>query len=619
VNERDALIAAIAEISDRGNAAAASLESLCGPQIDLYRSEIVAAVHNGTAQLKTLVSTASGGNVFCEDLLRRTGEYLDWLQWALWDLPAFAAVIRPEPALLRSELAGGALVYFACRILDDFLDRHYLYRGRRETLLANLRMPAGQAADGVTVMIAVLLYMEGISRLGPSARTVLDSMKRVVTGVLMEYSSPTSWDESFYERLIGLKNVDYWRILYAALDPARLSPLYPFLCGYYALAQKLNDVQDYPRDKGQGRPNLLALAGSDGRAGFDKTEARIGRDLLDLDEQTSRLPEPERFVALAKLAETCDEARRAGLFAPATPVATARESSWFGITWQSDLDEFLERAGPGVIESTSCPVCGDAASSLLFHKQSLRYNRCGECGHVYVSPHLRGGDAKEIRNELAEIPVSSWLGEKLFAADWARFLRRQAPGPRLLDVRFQTGIFPRAARAAGFQVYGVGDEKHLRPLFGERLAQTDLEAGVVPWGSFDVITALHALDRFPRPRLVLSRLRSALNPHGLIFIVVPDFDSLQFRIFGKRWDAINPVASDHAFCERSLYRLLRECGFEPLMRLPAPVTPHELRTRWMRLFRGMEGDETGDLTVLARVDEAFNPDASKTQDADTPD
>jgi hypothetical protein len=109
------------------------------------------------------------------------------------------------------------------------------------------------------------------------------------------------------------------------------------------------------------------------------------------------------------------------------------------------------------------------------------------------------------------------------------------------------------------------------------------------------------MDRFSEPRVVLQTLRAGLNPGGVILIVAPDGESLQFRIFGKRWDAVNPVARDHLFCERSLFRLLRECGFEIVERLATPVTPYESRTRWMRLFRGMEGDETGDLMVLARV------------------
>jgi hypothetical protein len=608
---REELVNALADLSARGAAAAREMDSVLGAQIEPYRGEITAAVQQGIEQLKTVVSGASGGHPFCEDLMSRTGEYLDWLQWTLWDLPCFAAVIRPEPAAFRAELTGCSLIYFACRILDDFLDRHYLYRGRRETLLANLQTPAGAHADGVAVMISMLVFTEGISQLGRSARTVLESAKRVFTGVLMEYSNPQSWDESFYARLIGLKNVDYWRILYAALDHEQVSPLYPFLGNYYALAQKLNDVQDFARDAGQGRPNLISIAGALGGAGFEEAESKVGLDLLNLQKQAELLPTTARLAAMAKLAETCDEARRAGLFALTSPAPDPRESSWFGVSWQSDMQEFVNRGGAEALEVTACPVCNCRPASLLFRKQGFSYNRCEECDHVYVSPRLRSDIAKAVRRELAEIPISFWPGEKLFAGDWVRLLQRQAVGPRLLDVRFRAGIFPRVSRAAGFQVYGSGNEAHLRPLFGERVAQTDLEAGIAPWGSFDVITALHSIDRFSEPRLALKTLRNALNPSGVILLVVPDFESLQFRIFGKRWDALNPVGRDHVFCERSLFRLLRECGFEPLMRLPAPVTPHESRSRWMRLFRGMDGDETGDLTVLARPS-----DASMTPDAD---
>jgi SAM-dependent methyltransferase len=608
MTDRTPLLAGLSDLRTRGEAASRQLDDLVGAQVAVYRGEVNAAVRNGIESLRSIVSKASGGHPFCEELMDRTGEYLDWLQWTLWDLPAFAAAIQPDPAAFRPALTGCALIYFAGRILDDFLDRHYLYRGRRETLLASLPETAGPHADAIVVIVAWLVFTEGVSQLSvtsganPAFGSVLDSVRRAFTGVLLEYSNSKTWDESFYTRLIGLKNVDYFRILYAAVDPERRSPLYPFLCDYYALAQELNDVQDFARDAGQGTPNLIAIAGS-----RDAAELRVGGHLLRLAQQAGTLPEVEQLTALAKLAESCEEARRAGLFARESSAPHVVEASWPSISWQSEIHDFLAIAGADALETSGCPVCGTSSSALLFRKQGFAYQRCVECDHVYVGQRLRSEISKSVRRELAAIPVGYWPGENLFAADWARLLEQHAPGRRLLDVRFQAGVFPRVCRAAGFHVYGCGPEPNLRRLFGERLAGTDLEAGTAPWGSFDAITLLHSIDRFPDPLRILQALRPALNPNGVILIVTPDIESVHFRIFGKRWDALSPVARDHVYGERSLFRLLRSAGFEPLARLPQPSVPHEVRTRWMRMFRSMEGDETGDLAVLARPIETAAP------------
>ena len=124
-----------------------------------------------------------------------------------------------------------------------------------------------QEADRLAFLSGLLLCAEGLYRLAESSRDdmllvlrkVLHSFRRAVIGALMEHTGPEQWTPEFYERLIVLKNVDFWRCVYSAVDPARRSPLYPFLERYYAVAQKLNDVVDFPEDVKRGQPNLLSL------------------------------------------------------------------------------------------------------------------------------------------------------------------------------------------------------------------------------------------------------------------------------------------------------------------------------------------------------------------------
>ncbi len=92
-----------------------------------------------------------------------------------------------------------------------------------------------------------------------------------------------------------------------------------------------------------------------------------------------------------------------------------------------------------------------------------------------------------------------------------------------------------------------------------------------------------------------------MNRGGVLYVAAPDIESLQFRVFGNRWDAINPVAHYHFFCENSLSKLLVDCGFEIIGRARHPPLRGKGQTRWMRLFRQLGGDESGELAMLARV------------------
>jgi SAM-dependent methyltransferase len=609
------MLAALEEQRARVQPAIAQVTDRHQKVIDQYRYVAGRALREGIEALRQNVSEASGGNPFCEEILHRTSDYLQWLTWTLWDLPHFAAAIRPDPERFRELLKGASLLYFSGRVLDDYLDRHFLYRDRRATLLASLReeQKPSSESEALTIIVALLLCFEGLDQLSGCAthnaiQTAVQSTRRLLIGILMERSQPETWTEEFYERLIRLKNVDYWHILYVALDPERASPLYPFLTAYYALAQKVNDVQSYARDEAQGRPNLVSIfrLQVEGETSvMEAAAAIIGGDLLQLGGCAEQLPEPERCLAFAKLAETHDEAVRLGLF-PTGPVEQEpAKRSRLGLIWHSTLEEFVDRAGPDALEIVRCPVCFGSSAVGLFRKHGFLFNRCHTCSHIYVSPRLRSSLQTQLATELdgtMDDPFSQT--QKIYAEYLCRVLRRHAPGPRLLDIGFGAGFLLQMARAYGFQVYGVEGSRslteELRPLLGRRLVQMHVDDGELPWGSFDVIAMSHVIEHIAEPRKLLPRIANALNPSGLFYIAVPDSESLQFRLFGKNWDAVNPVAHYQFFNESSLSRLLRDCGFEPLKRVRMPPLGGELEQRWMRMFRRLGGDESGELALLAR-------------------
>ncbi len=269
-----------------------------------YRDLISKALLQAAADLRRRIEEISGGDPFCSAIMAATENYLDWMKWALGDLPWWAVAIRPDPDSLRENIGACGLMYLAGRVLDDFLDRHFLYRGERTTLLASLSERAGPSSDpeAMSVIVAFLLCFEGMAS-GVGSRMVqklVELNRRAVVGVMLEKTGRENWNAEYYRRLIELKNVDYWRILYTAVDPEFASPMYPFLSAYYAFAQKLNDVQGYARDEAQSRPNLISIAHQDTEA----VETILGADLLQLGAVARDLPQPERGIAMFKLSET---------------------------------------------------------------------------------------------------------------------------------------------------------------------------------------------------------------------------------------------------------------------------------------------------------------------------
>ncbi|HXR78102.1 MAG TPA: methyltransferase domain-containing protein [Bryobacteraceae bacterium] len=541
------------------------------------------------------------------------------------DLPYFAAVIGPDPISFRQRLAPCALLYLAGRIIDDLIDRHYLYRGLRPTLLADLlESKACGNPDAMTFVTALLLCFESIGNLLASSREtslewaskVIKANRRALIGLMLEQTGRENWTPAYYDRLIQLKNVDYWRILYAALDPSFLSPLYPFLCAYYALAQKLNDVQGYARDESQGIPNLVSIYRMGDEDPLEAVEKTIGSDLVELGILAHALSEPERSVALVKLFESQQEAHRLGLLRPRDPEPERRDAR-LDLFWHSTLNDFVERLGPESLEDAACPVCGVAQFSYFCRAQGFALNRCQTCGHVFVNPRIRADIQRRLADELEIDFQDPFLESQRLGAEYlCRLLRKHAPGPRLLDIGFGGGYLMRMARAYAFQVYGLDSSatsmEHLAPLFGRRIKRVCLSDSELPWGAFDVSVMSHVLEHLAEPAKVLTRVRQAMNRRAILYVAVPDIESLQFCIFGNRWDAINPVAHYQFFSEASLTRLLEQCGFEVIRRIRHPPLRGRGQTRWMKLFRRLGGDESGELAMLARVPgDSYSPNSEK--------
>lgn len=601
--------------------------------IERYRNEVSAGIVGALERLRLDVGEITGNNRLCAELTRQASGYVEWLQWCLWDLPYFAVARRPEKEEFRAAVAACGMVYLSLRVFDDLLDRHFWYKGKRPTLLSVFSETPlhSQETEGLTLLAGLLLSFDGLARLaGDLSETGVSRLKRVTTsirraiiGAIMEQSDRAEWDPRYYERLVQLKNVDYWKSLYAAIDPDHLSPLYSFLEAYYALAQMLNDVQDYAEDEQRGQPNLVSLYlprdpqrpspcsprdGSPTPVAPAEVERLIAEQFMLLGEMAAQLPEPERSIALFKLGESLDEAHRIGLFASPSDEAPPEADVLLPplqLGWYSELEAIVERVGPAALCLVECAVCGSSARKFLFRKQGFSYHRCADCSHIYVSPRISADLQGRISQEADEQDAGSEVLaiQKMYAGLICDLLHSRAEGRRLLDIGFGRGRLMQVAQAYGFEVYGVDISRaqvdHLWPDLGKRVYRTVAGEEVIPWDSFDAVVMSHVLEHFAEPAEFLGEVHGKMNPGGLLYVAVPDMEAMQFRIFGKNWNVISPIAHLQYFNETSLTRLLERCGFRNLERVERPAIPEELAPRWTRLVRKHGGNDSGELVLLA--------------------
>jgi SAM-dependent methyltransferase len=608
-------------------------------EYESYRTQLDEAVEGALEKLRREIVEASGQSPVCKKLAAQLTEYVDWLQWNLRDLSYIAVAVRPPAKDYQNTVSSLGLVYFSFQIFEDLIHHRYWYQPEQPSMLyaASEVVSSDRSAEALILLAGLLICSEGFSNLSASSSCdlkqlmsgVTDALRRTLVGGMMEQSLPEEWSFPFYDRLVQLKHLEIWRAFFQMLDPMGHSPLFPFLEQAYALGQQLKDVGDLAFDQ-YLKPGLVSLfsssqgnndhqaihPGSSNGHGpslaAGEFEASIASALLTLETMAAEMPDPERLIAQIKLGELLEEAVETGLFNEPPKMATPQDEPGepgLRLQWYSQIQEIIERVGMQALINVNCAVCGSAQRNYLFEAQGFAYHRCLECTHIYVSPRIRADLQVSIGEETDHRDSEgSYLEvQKMYAANICQLLRAQAPGSRLLDIGFGRGYLMELAKAYGFEAFGVDSSRAeidlLEPQFGKRLERVVIGRDEIPWDSFDVVIMSHTLEHLPDPEESLVKIRGIMNPGAILYIAVPDMQSLQFKVFGKKWDVINPLVHFQYFNEVSLCRLLKKCGFVDLERIRHPELMNRFASRWVRLMRKLGGNDSGELAILAHVPE----------------
>lgn len=209
--------------------------------------------------------------------------------------------------------------------------------------------------------------------------------------------------------------------------------------------------------------------------------------------------------------------------------------------------------------------------------KQFRVVKCAECGLIRLHPQPGP-------SELAEYyPTDYWYAgsptlasrleegyRRFVLQDHVRFVRRAlvASGVRgpLVDIGCGGGLFLSQFRDTAV----IGMDNSLQAV---RVAWKNksvpavccdvLRAPLRP-ESCGVITMFHVVEHLPDPVSFLQAAHGLLQPDGRLVVQVPNADSWQFRLLGKRWNGVDVPRHLFNYRRADLLALLRHCGFAPV-------------------------------------------------------
>lgn len=195
--------------------------------------------------------------------------------------------------------------------------------------------------------------------------------------------------------------------------------------------------------------------------------------------------------------------------------------------------------------------------------------RCRSCGFAFRKNRF---DERQLAGLYREMDPTVYqmelCGRIRTASRHMRIVDREIrpdPGCELLDVGCASGLFLSRALDAGWRVTGIEPSK---ALFAQAVERVGSRGAVLPIlleeagfaaGRFDVVTLWDVLEHVVDPMNFLRRCRNLLQTGGRLFLNVPDLDSIEARLLGRRWPLLLPEHLNY-FNRSSLRLCAEKCG-----------------------------------------------------------
>ncbi|MDM8542143.1 class I SAM-dependent methyltransferase [Desulfococcaceae bacterium HSG9] len=203
-------------------------------------------------------------------------------------------------------------------------------------------------------------------------------------------------------------------------------------------------------------------------------------------------------------------------------------------------------------KNTPCTVCGSRDSSIVLKKyddsgeENIELCECHYCGTIFqdafrndYSPHLYEYYATRKDKEKSDLynPINEIRCKQLLSS-FSKF----APGKTMLDIGCGQGQFVDIALNLGWDISGIDLSESAVDLcqkFGLPVSKLDIFSSTLKPSSFDMCIISEVIEHVSNPVKFINRVEELLKPRGGVYFTTPNFSSLDRKMLGSHWRAIN--------------------------------------------------------------------------------
>lgn len=247
-----------------------------------------------------------------------------------------------------------------------------------------------------------------------------------------------------------------------------------------------------------------------------------------------------------------------------------------------------------------CPVCAQTGAEQWLrgpdrlHGRQEQYTllRCPACSLVWLT-HPPKPEDMHLHYTDAYHKLISAAGQHTPARWRARSatLTQHKQSGALLDLGCSSGSFLTFMRGPSWKLHGI-EMSAESAREAEAHSQAKVFVGNIldapfPGESFDLITCFDVLEHLYEPRHVMASVAEWLKPGGIFYVLVPNVDSAEARVFGSYWHGLELPRHLFHYSPESLKFLAESVGLLEVSlethRNPAVGT--SLRYLWDDVFR----------------------------------
>jgi 2-polyprenyl-3-methyl-5-hydroxy-6-metoxy-1,4-benzoquinol methylase len=216
-------------------------------------------------------------------------------------------------------------------------------------------------------------------------------------------------------------------------------------------------------------------------------------------------------------------------------------------------------------QNNPCPLCGHKEPEFWLHgsdrfnagRETHRLVRCTHCWLVWLQnpPHPEemgkhyGPRYDRFIGRAGDNSSERWR-------DRREAITKHKSSGAILDLGCSSGAFLETLKGRGWELFGIemseGAAKQATARSGAKVFVGDiLDAPFAP-STFDVITCFDVLEHVYEPRKVLEKVRQWLKPGGIFYVLVPNIECGEARLFKSYWYGLELPRHLSHFSPRSL-------------------------------------------------------------------